>query len=173
MPLEQMAHILDTDISLQHGCTQVTKRSGNADHETCHDGNPPTRSPHVWLVCAEHHYEGANHGEQDGPGKSFPRFLRRNTRAQLVLAQPCSSKQAASIAQCGHEHHHDGVSNGMPIECQWHDDARRQKRNIQHGEHGNRNMAQTAMGYLSLLMVERRFESCAGIGMGKFVGNRQ
>ena len=34
-------------------------------------------------------------------------------------------------------------------------------------------MAQTAMGYLSLLMVERRFESCAGIGMGKFVGNRQ
>ena len=99
----------------------------------------------------------------------LPTISSAKYAAQLVLAQPCSSKQAASIAQCGHEHHHDGVSNGMPIECQWHDDARRQKRNIQHGEHGNRNMAQTAMGYLSLLMVERRFESCAGIGMGKFV----
>ena len=61
----------------------------------------------------------------------------------------------------------------MFIECQWHDDARCQKRNIQHGEHRNRNMAQTAMAYLSTLMVERRFESRSGIGMGKFVGNRQ
>ena len=34
-------------------------------------------------------------------------------------------------------------------------------------------MAQTAMASLSPLMVERRFESRSGIGMGEFVGNRQ
>ena len=34
-------------------------------------------------------------------------------------------------------------------------------------------MTQTAMAYLSTLMIERRFESRSGIGMGKFIGNRQ
>lgn len=60
-------------------------------------------------------------------------------------------------------------SDGMIIECQRHDETGSQKRNVQHGEHGDRDMAQPAMAYLSLLMVEGGFKSCACIGVGKLI----
>lgn len=41
------------------------------------------------------------------------------------------------------------MRDGMIIECQRHDEAGSQKRNVQHGEHGDRDMAQPAMAYLS------------------------
>ena len=85
----------------------------------------------------------------------------------------CPGEQTTGIAQRGHEYHHNGMRDGMIIECQRHDEAGSQKRNVQHGEHGDRDMAQPAMAYLSLLMVEGGFKSCACIGVGKLIRHGQ
>ena len=90
-----------------------------------------------------------------------------------MLAQPCPGEQTTGIAQRGHEYHHNSMRDGMIIECQRHDEAGSQKRNVQHGEHGDRDMAQPAMAYLSLLMVEGGFKSCACIGVGKLIRHGQ
>ena len=45
VPLEQMTHVFDTDIALEHGSTQITERAHGTDENTRHDRHPPTSGP--------------------------------------------------------------------------------------------------------------------------------
>ena len=63
VPLEQMTHILKTEITLDHGRAQITERAYDTYQNPHNDGNPPTRGPYLRSIGAEHHRESADHGK--------------------------------------------------------------------------------------------------------------
>ena len=95
MTLEQVSHILDADIALEHGRAQVAERACDTGQYSHDDRNPPARRPHRAVIRAEEHRERADHREQDRTEQSLDRFLGGDARRQLVLAEPCAEEQAA------------------------------------------------------------------------------
>ena len=97
VPLEQMAHVFDTDIALEHGSTQITERAHGTDENTRHDRHPPTSGPFRGIIRACEYGKCASHGEEHRADKALNGLLRRDARAELVFAELGTGKQTARI----------------------------------------------------------------------------
>ena len=112
-----MSHIFDSDVTFQHGGAQVAECSDHANQDAGDDRDPPAACPQRWIRAGENH-ECACHGEQYRSDQSFHGLLRGDSWGQLMLAEPCTGKQPAGIAQSGKKHNHDGVGHRMAVERQ-------------------------------------------------------